>query len=233
MSVKSAIFELSCQECVTFLMDYLDGELVLETRAAFEDHLKICPNCEIYLDNYVKATRLAGNAKLGKPNAEDDSGRLSFLQRILDAANTQRPKKVSYPSTKAAPSFQHVATSAFDFDETLVRLRHAIAAEGLMMLHELTPQAVMREAGYEILPARQLLFFHPRYVETILQIEPSALIEFPLKFAVMQMPDGAVIVRYLDVRMQTDRYAGLVDLAKDLAAKCARILSQIATPQPG
>ena len=231
MSMTPAIFEVSCQECVAFLMDYLDGELAPDTRAAFEDHLKICPNCAIYLNNYVKATWLAGKANLEEPSAGKDSERLSLLQRILGAAGAQRPRRVSYPSAKAAPAFQHVATSAFNFDETLLRLRRAIAAEGLMMLHELTPQVVMHEAGYEILPTRQLLFFHPQYVETILQIDPAALIEFPLKFAVMQMPDGAVTVRYLDVQMQTDRYAGLAGLANDLTEKCGRIISQIATPE--
>lgn len=230
MSMKPAIFEASCQECVAFLMDYLDGELAPDTRAAFEDHLKICPNCTIYLDNYVRVTRLAGKAKVVEPTDGNDAERVLLLQKILDAANAQRPRKVSYSSTKTAPAFQHVATSAFDFDETILRLRRAIAAEGLMILHELTPQVVMREAGYEILPTRQLLFFHPQYVEAIFQIDPAALIEFPLKFAVMQMPDGATTVRYLDVQMQTDRYSGLAGLAKDLADKCARIISQIATP---
>jgi anti-sigma factor RsiW len=34
------------------MADYLSGELSPETRAQFERHLNLCPNCAAYLSNY-------------------------------------------------------------------------------------------------------------------------------------------------------------------------------------
>lgn len=46
---------LTCQQLIDFLTDYLDGQLPLTQRAAFEMHLALCPNCRSYLHNF-KAT---------------------------------------------------------------------------------------------------------------------------------------------------------------------------------
>lgn len=42
----------TCQELLDFLSDYVADELPAETRAAFERHLSLCPNCVNYLDNF-------------------------------------------------------------------------------------------------------------------------------------------------------------------------------------
>ena len=36
---------MTCREFAEFLSDYLSGELSPETRAQFEGHLTVCPNC--------------------------------------------------------------------------------------------------------------------------------------------------------------------------------------------
>lgn len=54
---------LTCEEVITFLLDYLSQELDLEERRDFERHLAICPSCAAYLATYEQTVRL-GRAAL-------------------------------------------------------------------------------------------------------------------------------------------------------------------------
>jgi anti-sigma factor RsiW len=53
---------VTCREFADFIMDYLAGELPVDTREPFEWHLSRCHNCQEYLAQYkntVTAGRLA------------------------------------------------------------------------------------------------------------------------------------------------------------------------------
>jgi len=130
----------------------------------------------------------------------------------------------------SSPPFQAVVTSTLDFDGTLARLKQGIEAADLWLIQEIDPQMLLRRGGYLIAPARQLLFFHPRYVVRLLAADPAAVVEIPLKLVVLQMPDGSVTVRHADVRSQLDRYPGMHALADELAAISARLLASVAPP---
>lgn len=47
--------ELTCQEFVELVTDYLEGALDADATARFEQHLAACPGCETYL-NQMKET---------------------------------------------------------------------------------------------------------------------------------------------------------------------------------
>lgn len=49
---------LTCEQCVQFLLDYVDGTLPEAQRAAFDIHLAMCPDCVTYMANYRKAAEL-------------------------------------------------------------------------------------------------------------------------------------------------------------------------------
>ncbi len=86
---------------------------------------------------------------------------------------------------------------------------------------------LLKRGGFEILPTRQLLFFHPRYMKRLLAIDPNALIEAPLKLVAMQMPDNTVSVRYSKVEIQFNRYNGFEELAEELAIVCKRLIRAV------
>ncbi len=44
---------MTCREIVEFLADYLEGSLSEADRAAFEQHLDVCPDCVAYLTTYA------------------------------------------------------------------------------------------------------------------------------------------------------------------------------------
>lgn len=52
--------ELTCQEFVELVTDYLDGVMPAEERARFEAHLADCPSCGSYLDQIRQTIRLLG-----------------------------------------------------------------------------------------------------------------------------------------------------------------------------
>ena len=50
---------ISCEELITFLADYLDGELSESRRLEFERHLERCESCVRYIASYQETIRLA------------------------------------------------------------------------------------------------------------------------------------------------------------------------------
>jgi anti-sigma factor RsiW len=52
--------ELSCQELVELVTDYLEGSLAPEERARFDTHLAECPGCDLYVEQMRTTIALAG-----------------------------------------------------------------------------------------------------------------------------------------------------------------------------
>jgi uncharacterized protein (DUF302 family) len=134
---------------------------------------------------------------------------------------------VDYAGVAAAPVFQHVSVSRFSFDETIARLKRALDAEDLWLIHEIDPQMLLRKGGYRIFAVRQLLFFHPRYMARLLAVDVNALIEVPLKLVVMEMPDATVTVRHPRAPVLFARYVGFEQLAEEFASVYRRLIEPI------
>jgi uncharacterized protein (DUF302 family) len=119
------------------------------------------------------------------------------------------------------------SVSSLPFAETVSRLKEALLAEDLWVIHEIDPQTLMQRGGYGVLPIRQLLFFHPRYLARLLELDPMALLEVPLKIIILEMPDGTVVLRYSDVAATFARYHGLEALGAELAQTLERLLAKV------
>ena len=135
---------------------------------------------------------------------------------------------VLYGEATGLPDAQHSIMSPFSFGETIERLKRAIAGEDLWVIHEIDPQMMLKKAGYAIGPARQILFFHPRFMAQLLAGNPAAVMEAPLRFVVLEMPDGMVTVRYPEPRIHFGRYARLTALATELSELYGRLARSIA-----
>lgn len=129
--------------------------------------------------------------------------------------------EVSPPPAGAA------AISDLGFDETLERLRHVFNQRDLWLIHEIDPQMLLARDGRGIGKARQLLFFHPRYAVRLLEANPAALIEIPMKIAVLELPDGRVLVRQSDIETDLRRYAGMETLASELGALMRDVMASL------
>ena len=53
---------ITCEEVITFLLDYLSQELPADEQRSFERHLVLCPSCTAYLATYSQAVHLGREA---------------------------------------------------------------------------------------------------------------------------------------------------------------------------
>jgi len=56
--------EVACVSGVDLLMDYLEGVLPAETRAAVDEHVASCPKCVAFLASYRETPRILRDATL-------------------------------------------------------------------------------------------------------------------------------------------------------------------------
>ena len=62
--------ELSCQELVELITDYLEGMLRAEMRQRFENHIAHCSGCQTYLEQMRATIRVTGTLKRESLSAE-------------------------------------------------------------------------------------------------------------------------------------------------------------------
>lgn len=129
-------------------------------------------------------------------------------------------------SITTTPPHHLKVVSGFGYDETLQRLRLAIDAADLWVIHEIDPQALLKRGGFSITSLRQLLWFHPRFMARLLMADPGAVPEAPLKFVVSSEPTG-VVVRALDPVVVFSPYAGLSTLADELLDLTKQMLTSV------
>jgi uncharacterized protein (DUF302 family) len=127
----------------------------------------------------------------------------------------------------AAASFQRALSCTLPVEEVVTRLKKRIIAADLWVLHEINPQMLLHRGGYDIGPTRQILFFHPRLMSRLLAADSAALLEAPLKFAVIGFPVGRTELRWLDPGQAFARYGSpaLAMLGEELAGVCEGIVA--------
>jgi len=94
------------------------------------------------------------------------------------------------------PSQPVVVNSHNSFSETINKLKGAVKARNLRVIFELNHEEVMGMAGFEGKNAITIGFFGSELEHDVLRAEPRAVLEMPLKIAVMELDDGRVDVIY-------------------------------------
>jgi anti-sigma factor RsiW len=59
MSVRAGE-TMTCREFVELATDYLEGSLTGSDRERFEDHLALCPGCQVYMEQLNATLRALG-----------------------------------------------------------------------------------------------------------------------------------------------------------------------------
>jgi anti-sigma factor RsiW len=78
----SAVRELTCQEIVELVTDYLEGTMDAGLRAAFETHLATCDGCTRYIDQIEATIRLAGTIEPEALSPEFQAGLLEAFRHF-------------------------------------------------------------------------------------------------------------------------------------------------------
>ncbi len=69
-----------CREITDLLLDYMTGELDPETVAAFEAHLRLCPDCVAFLNTYKKTVQATRSLRFEDIPAEMEKRVRRFLR---------------------------------------------------------------------------------------------------------------------------------------------------------
>jgi len=62
--------DLTCQELVELVTDYLDGSLSRRDRKRFERHISVCRNCSEYVEQFRETIRLTGTLRTSDVSKE-------------------------------------------------------------------------------------------------------------------------------------------------------------------
>lgn len=72
--------DLTCQDFVELVTDYLEGALDDDAVRRFEEHLALCPGCETYLDQMKETASRLGEIPVESLSAEARSTLLSAFR---------------------------------------------------------------------------------------------------------------------------------------------------------
>ncbi|MEE9161677.1 MAG: DUF302 domain-containing protein [Candidatus Neomarinimicrobiota bacterium] len=125
------------------------------------------------------------------------------------------------------PESQVMVKSAHDFGDTVELLTVAIEEQNLMVVKAIDAQKMLKMVNKQVGGMKQLLFFHPRYMKRIIETNPQGTIEPPLKVAIMERPDGGVMVRYIKPSALLGRYSGLEELGLELDGIVDEIVTSV------
>lgn len=76
---------VTCEEVITFLLDYLSRELEAEEESSFERHLAICPSCVAYLKTYKQSIHLGRVAMRRETDERPPELPVELVRAILAA----------------------------------------------------------------------------------------------------------------------------------------------------
>jgi predicted anti-sigma-YlaC factor YlaD len=72
--------QLTCEELVELVTDYLEGSLTEDDRKRFEEHLVVCGGCSNYLDQIRTTIALTGRARVDDLRDETKAGLLAAFR---------------------------------------------------------------------------------------------------------------------------------------------------------
>ena len=75
--------DLTCAQGVELLIDYLEGTLSPEVRAAVDAHVAGCPRCVAFVEAYRDAPRLMREATAQTLPADLEQSLMAFLRKEL------------------------------------------------------------------------------------------------------------------------------------------------------
>jgi len=78
-------------------------------------------------------------------------------------------------------------TLPLPFGQVYKTLQQRIVEHGFLLLHEIDTQAIVAKHGVTISQLRQLLFFDPKYIAQIMENDPLAINDIPLKLVLQEI----------------------------------------------
>ena len=120
-----------------------------------------------------------------------------------------------------------IGMSQYSFQETVDILKGAIEEQNLMVIYEIDGQKSLRMAGKNVKGMKQIFYFNPKYMRRVIEANKEAAIQIPLKFIVMEKPNGKVLVRYFMPSKLLNTYNGEESVSSELDGLVEKIINEI------
>jgi uncharacterized protein (DUF302 family) len=117
---------------------------------------------------------------------------------------------------KTAPGIDSIP-SPYSVDETLAKLKAAIAAKGLNLFAHIDHGAGATQAGLHMQPAHVLIFGHAKAGTPLMIASPLLALDLPLKILVWEDAEKKVWASYNTPTFLTERHSLPADLAKNIS----------------
>ncbi|MEZ5047175.1 MAG: DUF302 domain-containing protein [Chitinophagaceae bacterium] len=116
-------------------------------------------------------------------------------------------------------------TYSLPFYEVYQKLKENIITEGFLLLHEIDTQKIVASHSIEISKLKQILFFHPRYIQQIVTQDDLAINEIPIKIVLYEMPDKQIRISCPNPILRLHNYV----LDKNIAEELLKIINKVIT----
>ncbi|WP_158838446.1 DUF302 domain-containing protein [Polaribacter sp. L3A8] len=110
------------------------------------------------------------------------------------------------------------------FDELYNAIRANIVLNGFLVLHEIDTQQIVANFDIKIKPLKQILFFHPKYIEKITNQDILAINEIPIKLVITEKENGIVSVSFPNPVLNLSDYNLNKEIALALLKRVTTIL---------
>ena len=111
------------------------------------------------------------------------------------------------------------------FDAVFNAIKKNVVSNGFILLHEIDTQNIVSKYNIAIGPLRQLLFFHPKYIQTIVTEDKLAINEIPIKVVIIENQDKSVSVSFPNPMVTLSDY----DIKKEMAVELLNRINTVLT----
>jgi uncharacterized protein (DUF302 family) len=112
--------------------------------------------------------------------------------RRIQTMTAQAPQ-LPYPARTQSLTSQH------DFSTTVARLLEALHTRGLTLFADIDQRAAAESAGTTLRPTRLFLFGNPKGGTPVMEANPHAALELPLRAVIWQDERGTAHIDYADI----------------------------------
>ncbi|TDN59162.1 uncharacterized protein (DUF302 family) [Paraburkholderia sp. BL10I2N1] len=105
-------------------------------------------------------------------------------------------------TTSTLPGSVTTIQSRYDFQTTVSRLKENLAAHGVTLFADIDQSSAAVQAGTTLRPTRLFLFGNPKAGTPIMQRNPHAALQLPLRAVIWEDDQHGVHVDYQDVTQE-------------------------------
>ena len=111
------------------------------------------------------------------------------------------------------------------FDKAYETIKKRIVDEGFLLLHEINTQEIVAKHGVDIPALRQLLFFEPKYIAQIMELDPLGINDIPLKLVLHDLGENGTSISFQNPALSLKDYNLEDPMRNELLERVRRILN--------